>query len=641
MRDCLRSLPVTFLILVSGILILAPGSAAIAQTSGTGTPAWRRNPNAAGPDAQTNGPRGAQPWRRGPQAGQNPNAGAPSGGAPKEAARPLQWWTSNASAPSHVFTRGDLEIVTFETEQDYDRLQALYQQSQQAPPEPGTMVTRYYRSDIDGSVQPYTIWLPNGYSAEKRYPLVIQLHGTNFHEVLSGSRLMYHGMGGPQWIEPNLPVVYADCFGGPTTFYQGLGEVEVLKVIAEIKRLHPIDPDRVFIMGHSMGGAGSYTVGLHHPDQFGGIMAFDPAMGPHAAVIPDDVPKWMEPQIAIVTPAKLYPNARNVDVFFKNAGAGIQRNSTEYSDGIVAQGGFATVEVLPGMPHSFGEFYHNAAWVTELILHPVRRNPAEVKFYTNTLQWNQAYWVTIDRLTRHNSDASVTASYNEGSLRVTTSNIDALTLRLGDVPAPKGASAKLLVDGREVHAGPLSGVVELSKQSGQWNVGPWKSEGLAKRHGLQGPIGDAFNARFLAVYGEGDRDLAIAELDGIRNPIGPFDIHGDFPMKAAAKVTGEDVAHANLILFGTPESNVVLKRIAPELPAALLHAGSIFIYPNPESPSHYVVVWSTKLLGAADPDLRAGWTMPLNLLPDYVQVKGAKIVSGGHFDNEWKAPSAQ
>jgi hypothetical protein len=52
------------------------------------------------------------------------------------------------------------------------------------------------------------------------------------------------------------------------------------------------------------------------------------------------------------------------------------------------------------------------------------------------------------------------------------------------------------------------------------------------------------------------------------------------------------------------------------------------------------VVWGAKLLSAADPDLRAGWTPPLNLLPDYVEVKDARIVAGGHFGNDWKITSA-
>jgi endo-1,4-beta-xylanase len=531
----------------------------------------------------------------------------------------------NASAPSHVFSRGGVEILTFETEENYDRLQELYRQSQESQPAPGVVTTLYYRSKLDGSVQPYVMRLPGNYSRDRKYPLVLQLHGTNFKEVLSGSRLTFHGMGGPQWIHPDLPVIYLQCFGGPTTFYQGMGEEDVLAAIEDVERRFSVDSDRVYITGGSMGGAGSYTIGLHHPDHFGGIVAIDPAMGSRTP----QGPRWMEPQIAIVSIPKLYPNARNLDVFFKNAGAGIQRQSTEFADGIVAQGGFATTEVFPRMPHSFGDQYAYANFVPEVSQHPIRRDPAEVKFYTNTLQYNRAYWVTIDRLTRHNADALVAAKHEEGSIRVTTTNIDVLALTLGAM------SAALVVDGQEVIKGELPGVIHLSRQSGQWKIGEWKSGARVKRHGVQGPIGDAFNSRFLAVYGEGDRDLAIAELDAIRNPPGPLCIHGDFAMKPASRVTREDIASANLILFGTPQTNAVLKRLVSSLPASLLRGNAIFIYPNPENPSRYIVVWSAKLLSAPDPGLNAGWTMPLNLLPDYVEVRDGKVASGGHFDDEW------
>jgi hypothetical protein len=45
------------------------------------------------------------------------------------------------------------------------------------------------------------------------------------------------------------------------------------------------------------------------------------------------------------------------------------------------------------MPHSFGDQYPFANFVSEVIAHPISRHPGEVKLYTNTLQLNQAYWV--------------------------------------------------------------------------------------------------------------------------------------------------------------------------------------------------------------------------------------------------------
>jgi pimeloyl-ACP methyl ester carboxylesterase len=557
-------------------------------------------------------------------------------------------FTQGVTAPSRVLSRGDVEIVTFETEEDYDRLQERYRSTQETQPEPGTMTALYLRSRTDSSVQPYAIRLPREFSRDRSYPVVIQLHGLNFMEVLSGSRVRYQGMGGPVWIEGDLKVIYVQCFGRPSTFYRGMGEEDVLEVLDEVKRRFPVDADRVYVMGHSMGGSGSYTIGLHYPDLFGGIMPIDAAMGSMlagggaggAGQNRPAPPSWMEPQIAIHTPAKLYPNARNVDVFFKNAGAGIQRRSTEFTDGIVAEGGFSTAESFPGMPHNFGDSYAYAHFVTELIQHPIKRRPAEVKLYTNTLRYNRAYWVTVDRLTRHNADASVVATCDESSgIRIKTQNIDALTLRLDDAPAPKGAA--LLVDDTTVVPSSSGGVLSLSKQGGTWKAGPWTSPDLTKRHGLQGPIDDAFNSRFLAVYGDGDRDLAIAELDALRNPPTVLDIHGDFPMKPAAQVTAQDVESSNLILFGTPQSNAVLRRIAGALPPDLLKPGddgaqAVFVYPNPESPSRYVVVWPAKVLSTAGDRLRSSWIMPIGLLPDYLKVKDGQIIAGGHFDSDWK-----
>src|SRR5262249_46363276 len=138
-----------------------------------------------------------------------------------------------------------------------------------------------------------------------------------------------------------------------------------------------------------------------------------------------------------------------------------------------------------------------------------------------------------------------------------------------------------------------------------------------------------------------DRDLAIAELDALRNPPSVLDIHGDFPMKPASRVTTQDVDSANLILFGTPETNAVLRRIAASLPASLMQTGddgarAIFIYPNPENPARYVVVWPAKVLSIAGGALRSAWILPVCLLPDHLRVKDGTIVSGGHFDSDWK-----
>lgn len=48
----------------------------------------------------------------------------------------------------------------------------------------------------------------------------------------------------------------------------------VVQLVEAAKRTGKVDPDRIYIAGHSMGGFGAWTIGAHHADLFGGIGAF-------------------------------------------------------------------------------------------------------------------------------------------------------------------------------------------------------------------------------------------------------------------------------------------------------------------------------------------------------------------------------
>ena len=585
------------------------------------------------------------------------NRPPPGGGGPRQVAEPMK-------GESRLITRGDFELLTYETEADVQKLEELLAASQTAAPVPGDYAKNYLRSRTDGSVQPYGIWVPRDYAPDKKFALIVQLHGIG-PKSLAGRRHLWGGMGVKDWVDPVAPVLVASVYGRGNNFYQGQGEEDVLEVVADVQRRYSVDPDRIYIMGHSMGGAGAWMVGLRYPDRFGSITPIDAAMGfGNSADEMREQPAWMQPQITLFRPDNYFPNARNVLVFMKNAGAGIQKASTRFSDGVVAAGGFATMESFPGMPHHWAPQMSYSIFTGAAVIKPINRSPAEVKFFTNTLRYNQAYWVTLDRLVWHNADARITAAFDDGkprpqpgggrgrpppppepsrtpTLTVTTENIDAFTLRLGDAGVPADVSAALTVDGVVVSPGPLPAVAHLVQIEGKWQLAPAPAHS-GKRHGVQGPIGDAFNARFLAVYGEDDLPLARAELDAIRNPPSQLMIHGEFPLKAAARVTAEDIAGANLILFGTVKTNPLIARLAPRLPASLLQAADegsavVFIHPNPESAGHYVVVWTGPVLSTKlDVPLKAGWMMPINLLPDFLVVKDGKVADAGHFDRDWK-----
>ena len=58
---------------------------------------------------------------------------------------------------------------------------------------------------------------------------------------------------------------------GPASMYLASAERDVIDVTKEMKREYSIDDDRVYLMGHSMGGYGSWSVAVNHPDLFAAI----------------------------------------------------------------------------------------------------------------------------------------------------------------------------------------------------------------------------------------------------------------------------------------------------------------------------------------------------------------------------------
>ena len=56
--------------------------------------------------------------------------------------------------------------------------------------------------------------------------------------------------------------------GRGTTEYRGIGENDVLCVLDDVRKRYQVDPDRIYLTGHSMGGTGAAYLALHHPDLF-------------------------------------------------------------------------------------------------------------------------------------------------------------------------------------------------------------------------------------------------------------------------------------------------------------------------------------------------------------------------------------
>jgi predicted esterase len=126
-----------------------------------------------------------------------------------------------------------------------------------------------YRSAADQSLQPYRLYVPAGYDAKRKWPLVVALHGMGGDE--NSFFASYNNGEIKRIAETRGYIVVCPKGRGPASMYLGTAERDVLDVIKEVKREYAVDDDRVYLMGHSMGGYGSWSVAVNNPELFAAI----------------------------------------------------------------------------------------------------------------------------------------------------------------------------------------------------------------------------------------------------------------------------------------------------------------------------------------------------------------------------------
>ncbi len=127
-----------------------------------------------------------------------------------------------------------------------------------------------YRSKVDGTLQPYRVFVPSAYDGGRAFPLVVALHGMGGDENSYFSD--FYGQGAfKREAEKHGYIVVCPKGRGRASMYRGPAEQDVMDVLAEAKRAYKIDPDRIYLTGHSMGGYGTWSVAMSYPDLFAAL----------------------------------------------------------------------------------------------------------------------------------------------------------------------------------------------------------------------------------------------------------------------------------------------------------------------------------------------------------------------------------
>ncbi|HZW33985.1 MAG TPA: prolyl oligopeptidase family serine peptidase [Isosphaeraceae bacterium] len=553
-----------------------------------------------------------------------------------------------------------------------------------APWETATgLVVRGYVSKIDGSVQPYGLVVPASYRADTphRFRLDVWCHGRG--ETLTELSFIDGRQSSPgEFTPPNAFVLHP--YGRYCNANRFAGEIDLFEALEDVKRHYPIDDDRLVMRGFSMGGAACWQFAVHYPSMW---VAAAPGAGfsetaDFLKVFQNEPvqPTWYQKTLWHLYDSTDYAlNLFNCPTVAYSGERDRQKQAADMMARALEKEGIELVHILGARaghqytPEARAEINRRIDAIVEA---GRSRVPEQVCFTTWTLRYHRCFWVQVDGLEQHWERALVKADLygtEDDGPQIETKNVSALTLAIppGHCPLDIREQPDVEIDGDVVEAprprSDRSWTAHFRKVRGKWQSVASADDGtLRKRHGLQGPIDDAFLDSFLMVrptrpaLNDKVGRWAAAEM---QHAIDHWrrQFRGEARVKSDQEVSDADIAAHNLILWGDPRSNAVLAKIADRLPVRWdqdgIHLGSqtyppghyvpVLIYPNPLNPQRYVVLNSGFTFREYD-YLNNARQVPK--LPDFAVVDvdvpvtsraPGGIVTAGFFTETWDLPDVK
>ena len=139
-----------------------------------------------------------------------------------------------------------------------------------------------------GEEMKYTLFVSSKVKPGVPAPLIVALHGyggdSNF---IVRDKLVDQAEEGGYVVVGPMGYNVSGWYGSPVIVIGGgpveppnlaeLSEKDVLNVLAMTRKAFKVDPERTYVLGHSMGGAGALFLGQKYADQWAAVAAIAPA----------------------------------------------------------------------------------------------------------------------------------------------------------------------------------------------------------------------------------------------------------------------------------------------------------------------------------------------------------------------------
>ncbi|MHC4081876.1 MAG: carboxylesterase family protein [Planctomycetota bacterium] len=427
---------------------------------------------------------------------------------------------------------------------------------------------RTFTSVIDGSVQYYAVTPMRGDAgADDRAALFLTLHGAS----VEGSR-QAQVYGHKDWGH-----VVAPTNRRPFGFdWEDWGRLDAIEVLDIVRRDYDIDPGRIYLTGHSMGGHGVWHVGVTFPDTFA-------AIGPSAGWVSffsyGNSPRYEDPDRVEAIMARATSPSDTLLLARNYLHHGVYILHGEKDDNVPAEQGRIMHETLgafhpdlvyheqPGAGHWWGD--QCCDWPPMFEFFEARRRPPtatvnHVEFVTaspGVSAWS--HWAGIEAQTRQFVPASVVVDLDRDRRRfvATTDNVAVLSLKL-DHLAPD-EPIQVTIDGHELSSLDWpreTAQIWLSQGEQHWTASAEPPPRDRKGTHRYGPFKDVFRHQVLFVYGTaGTPEENTWAFNKARYDAETFWYRGNASVDVIADrdFDAGSEPHRSVVLYGNAETNSV------------------------------------------------------------------------------------
>jgi pimeloyl-ACP methyl ester carboxylesterase len=523
--------------------------------------------------------------------------------------------------------------------------------------------TRTLVSRADGSVQFYSIAPAKRKTPGETKGLVLTVHGANVDAHVQAACYAQ---------KEDVDIVAATNRRPYGFDWEDWGRLDALEVLAEAVRIYKPDPSRIYLTGHSMGGHGTWYLGITYPDKFAAIApcAGYPDLGEYggrgAGNVMEQFPAY-KPFKRAVTYGRTLSMLDNL----RQSGVYIFHGS---EDRTVSTNEARRMRELLGKFHDdfcYYEFPGGGHWFDQCmdwkpIFEFFSRHSIPKADDVKTIDFTTAspgisatdYWLGVEQQIVPCEFTNIKAVRDNDTVRIEKAdNASVIVLDLPQLTF-NSANVKIVIDNKTFTV-PAKSKPILSLETGEWKL----TDKINTKQRYSGRYGGGFKFAFdhnaVLVYPtKGTAAENALWLNKARFDAETFWYRGNgsFEVIPDTEYSAEKYAGRNVVVYGNKNNNRVWGKLLSNSPIQVASGvitsgdaiykgndlGVYFLYPHPDNDVNFVgVVGATGEKGIRGAALN-NYLQPITGFPEIMIFKADILRTGidaleyaGFYDNNW------